>query len=135
MDSRITCITIVIIVTMAGCTNSHNSTVDLSMYDLSLDSLNHIFFPGSGGRPATATEDHQWRWAVKTMTDEPENNWQSRYGMPYQRNFTITDLVKFRPEEELGDTGEHFIPIGKIDAATTRLWGNTYLHEYQVINV
>src|SRR5450755_4700679 len=103
-----------IILTMGGCTNTRNSTEDPCM-DISLDSLNHIDLPGSGGRPATATENHQWRWAVKTMTDEPENNWQSRYGMPFQKNFSINDLVHFDPEKHLGDTGEKFIPIGKID--------------------
>ncbi|HET6400669.1 MAG TPA: hypothetical protein VFH95_04640, partial [Candidatus Kapabacteria bacterium] len=127
-------LSLALIVALCGCSNSRNSTENSSM-DISLDSLNHIYFPGSGGRPASAEEDLTWRWDVKTMRDDTGNNWQSRYGMPYQRNFTIRELLEFNPEKELEEDTGTFIPVGKITAKTPRLWGETYLHEYQIINV
>ncbi len=83
----------------------------------------------------TKTEDHYWRWNVKTMKDEPNNNWQTRYGMPYQQHFTLRELTEFKPKEQLEDDTGIFIPIGRIQHYQPRLRVESFLHEYQVINV
>ncbi len=125
-------LTTAIVVTLAGCMSN---TLTLRNSEHTSDSLAKIDLLGSGGRPSTATEDHYWRWKVKTMQDEPNNNWQTRYGMPYQQHFTLQQLTDFNPKNELADDTGEFMPIGRIKHDQTRLWGETFLHEYQIINV
>jgi hypothetical protein len=147
---QVLCLTIV--VTLVGCTSKKHSadqpsetrkngkTIAVKDTGINIDSLieglDLYSPPGSGGRPITATEDRSFRWDVKTMRDDSDNNWQTRYGMPFQKSFTISELINFDPEKDLGEyDGNTFIPNGKVNAKSPRLWGRTYLHEYQIINI
>ena len=152
MNSRTALVLIVAVFSTASCTNKEPSTEPTVVkkgkvkptfakdtginVDSLVASLDQYVFEGSGGRPVTATQDRWWRWDVKTMRDEPENSWQTRYGMPYQFHYALRALTEFDDAHELEeDTGREFIPILHIQHDSPRLWGSTYLHEYAVINV